>query len=207
MSKYLLSFTAASLMPYETGVIISEYGKYKDWDRVKKSVVEDNIIQKNTLSTRKRIFSELKRRVDNLTKEELEYCQNASSEDINRLIFLSVNKTYKFIKEFMVEVVRKKALMLDYKILNSDYETFFESKAISSEQFQNISDTTRYKIKQVLFKILQEAGIIDNTKTKNIQKIYLNENLIKLIIKGNPQYLKVFLLSDEQIEFFKGKYL
>ncbi len=39
--------------------------------------------------------------------------------------------------------------MFDYKILNSDYESFFESKKYAIEQLENITQNTEYKLKQV----------------------------------------------------------
>ena len=107
----------------------------------------------------------------------------------------------------MTEVISKKVLMFDYKILNSDYETFFESKKYAVEQLENITEATQYKLKQVLFRILEEAMIIDNTKSKNILKPHLSAEVIKLIIKDNPIYLKAFLYTDYEIEKMKERFL
>lgn len=206
-NDYIFSYTAATLMLHETDEVMKKYLEYKDWDKVKNLVVEDNIMQKQSVSSRKRVFAEIKRRIESLTSQQLEYVNEANSSNIRNLIFLSILKTYSFIYEFMTEVISKKVLMFDYKILNSDYETFFESKKYAVEQLENITEATKYKLKQVLFRILEEAMIIDNTKSKNILKPYLSGEVIELIVKDNPIYLKAFLYTDYEIEKMKERYL
>ncbi len=206
-NDYIFSYTAATLMLHETDEVMKKYLEYKDWEKVKDLVVEENIMQKQSVSSRKRVFAEIKRRIESLTSQQLEYVNEANSSDIRNLIFLSILKTYRFIYEFMAEVISKKVLMFDYKILNSDYETFFESKKYAVEQLENITEATQYKLKQVLFRILEEAMIIDNTKSKNILKPHLSSEVIELILKDNPTYLKAFLYTDYEIEKMKERYL
>ena len=206
-NDYIFSYTAATLMLHETNEVMKKYLEYKNWDNVKDLVIEENIMQKQSISSRKRVFVEIKRRIETLSNEQLKYVNKSSSSDIRNLIFLSILKTYRFIYEFMTEVISKKVLMFDYKILNSDYETFFESKKYGVEQLENITEATQYKLKQVLFRILDEAMIIDNTKGKNILKPHLSGEVIELIIKDNPIYLKAFFYTDYEIEKMKERYL
>ena len=206
-NDYIFSYTAATLMLHETNEVMKKYLEYKDWNIVKEIVIEENIMQKQSVSSRKRVFTEIKRRIETLSNEQLEYVNESSSSDIRNFIFLTILKTYRFIFEFMTEVISKKVLMFDYKILNSDYETFFESKKYAVEQLESITEATQYKLKQDLFRILEEAMIIDNTKSKNILKPHLSGEVIKLIIKDNPIYLKAFLYTDYEIEKMKERYL
>ena len=206
-NDYIFSYTAATLMLHETNEVMKKYLEYKDWNKVNEIVIEENIMQKQSVSSRKRVFTEIKRRIETLSNEQLEYVNESSSSDIRNFIFLTILKTYRFIFEFMTEVISKKVLMFDYKILNSDYETFFESKKYAVEQLENITEATQYKLKQVLFRILEEAMIIDTTKSKNILKPHLSGEVIKLIIKDNPIYLKAFLYTDYEIEKMKERFL
>ena len=203
--KYLFTYTTCSLLVPETIEVIKKYQELKDWNKVRELVIEDNILQKNAISSRKRIFSELKRRIESLTNQELSIITQLGDSQLKYLVFLSILKTYRFIYEFMVEVVLQKYLLFDYKILNSDYESFFESKQLNVEQLNQITDTTKYKLKQVLFRMLEEVQIIDDTKNKIIKKPYLDEKLAKVIVLDNPNYLKGFLYNDYEINQIKSK--
>ena len=198
--KYSLSFTAASLAANETQIISKIYLEEREWDIVKRKVVDDNILQKATIATRKREFAEIKKRVSNLNEEELKFFVSSIGDELKHIALLSVYKTYRFIFDFAVEVIRRKYLLFDYEILDSDYEKFFESKKLSYEKLNTISQKTCYKIKQVSFKIFEQSGILDSVKTKNIKKPYLSNNLIEVIVKDDPKYLKGFLYSDQDID-------
>lgn len=198
-SKYLLSYTAVSLQAYEAEIIANLYNETLDWDGVAKSVVEDDALQKGTISTRKREFVEFKKRLQTLTTEQLAYYEEATSSDVKNLTMLSCFKLYAFIFDFATEIMRNKLLLFDFQIMNSDYESFYESKCVAYDNLNTISDSTRYKLKQVMFKMFEQAGFIDSVKNKNIQKPYLSEELIKLIVQDDPKYLSAFLYSDNEI--------
>jgi len=198
-SKYLLSYTSASLLPYESEIIANLYNKTQDWQSVRISVVEDNALQKGTLSTRKREFIELGNRLKTLTPPQLSYYEHASSSDVKNLTMLSCFKLYQFIYDFSTEIMRRKLLLFDFQILNSDYESFYDSKRVAYDNLNTISEGSQYKLKQVMFKMLEQAGFIDSVKSKNIQKPYLSEELIKLIVEDDPKYLGAFLYSDNEI--------
>ena len=93
--------------------------------------------------------------------------------------------------------------MFDYSILDSDYIRFIESKTLSSKKLQTITDKTQYKIKQVIFKILEQSTLIDSSKTRNIQKPYISEELQNIIMKQSSKYLAVFLYSNTDIQNVK----
>ena len=198
-SKYLLSYTTLSLQAYETELVANLYRETLDWEMVRKNVVEENTLQKGTLSTRKREFREFKKRVQTLTQKQLEYYEEATSSEVKNLAMLGCFKLYDFISDFAIEVMRNKLLLFDFQLINSDYEAFYDSKSVAYDNLNTISDATQYKLKQVMFKMFEQAGFIDSVKSKNIQKPYLSEELIKLIIDDEPKYLKCFLYSDNEI--------
>ena len=72
-NSYIFSYTAATLMLHETHEVIKKYLEFRDWDKTKDFVIEENVMQKQSVSSRKRVFIEIKRRIESLTSEELEY--------------------------------------------------------------------------------------------------------------------------------------
>lgn len=197
--KYLLSFTAVSLQSYESEIIANLYRETLDWDSVARSVIEDNALGKGTIATRKREFIEFKKRLQALTPEQLSYYERATSSDVKNLTMLSCFKLYQFIYDFATEIMRNKLLLFDFGLINSDYETFYDSKRVAYDNLNTISESTQYKLKQVMFKMFEQAGFFDSAKTKNIQKPYLGEELIKLIVQDDPKYLTAFLYNDNEI--------
>lgn len=199
MAKYILSYIAVPLSAYELETIAKLYCETKDWRYISKCIVDENILQKGKISSRKRLFIELKKRIQTLTDAQLSFFTNASSSDAKNMAILSCFKLYGFIYDFAVEVMRR-------KLLESDYEAFYESKRVAYENLNEISDSTQKKLKQVMFKIFEQAGFIDSVKTKLIQKPYLSEEMIRLIVEDDPKYLSAFLYSDADIKTLKMRF-
>lgn len=206
MSDYTLSFTAASLMSFETEQIAQLYSIHNDWKIVQNLVVDENIMQKGTISTRKREFAEIKKRLGDISSGELDFILDATTDELKLYCLYLCAKSYRLIFEFIVEVIREKYLMFDYAILNSDYVRFIESKTASSQKLQKITEKTQYKIKQVIFRILEQSTLIDSAKSKNIQKPYISTELEKAVATNNPKYLALFLYPNSDIQMVKKEF-
>ena len=197
--KYILSFTTMSLNVYETQEVAKLFLKHQSWDEVRKIIIDENYLQKSAMSTLKRQFIEIRKRINNLTEEELEYLAQNDYE-AKYVVMLSAFKTYKMIYDFAVEVMREKYFKGDLKILESDFENFIESKKLAYENLNTVTDSTKYKLRQVMFKMFEEAELITSTKEKIIKKPLLSRNLCKIIKNDDENYLKAFLLSKDEIE-------
>lgn len=193
------------MLPYETKEISLLYNQIKNWKEVEQKVLEDNLLQRNSLSTRKRVFSELKKRINNFNEDELKYFNTASMEDVKVLSFIGCLKTYRFIYEFVIEVIREKFLIFDYQLEPCDYTSFLESKMALSKKLSSVSETTQKKLRQVLYNILAEVGLIENIKNPYITKPLLSESIIKLLINDDEKLLKALLLNDSEIEYYKAE--
>jgi len=206
VSNYILSYTTASLSAYESEVVADLYVASQDWERVRSLVLDDNVLQKGSLTGRKRLFTELKKRLETLTPEQLAFYEGASGSDVKNLTMLSCFKLYQFIYDFSTEIMRKKLLLFDFQVINSDYESFYDSKRVAYDNLNTISEATQKKLKQVMFKMFEQAAFIDSVKNKNIQKPYLSESLIELIVRDDPKYLSAFLYSDNEINEYIKRY-
>lgn len=190
--KYSLSFTAASLRIYDTFLV----GEAMAGENYR---VVDEEIGNGKPATGKRIRVELLKRLKTLTLDQLSFLLEAGLDEARKMAFIAVCKTYPFVYEFAVEVLREKMFQLDYQITEGDYFAFYNRKKESHPELEEISDHSKGKIRQVLFKILEEAKIIDNTKSKNIQPQFLSTEFQTLLQEDDPDLLRVFFLTDQEI--------
>ena len=56
-----------------------------------------------------------------------------------------------------------------------------------------------------MFKILEQVGLIDSIKSKQIVPQFLDNKLIDLIVEDNIAWLKIYLMSDMDINSQKIK--
>jgi hypothetical protein len=96
-------------------------------------------------STGKRIFSELNSRIENLTREQLELLVRGDLNAQKQIAFLAVCKTYDFIRDFTVEVLREKMLVFDYEITEGDFISFYRRKTDLYPEMEKLTDLTQKK--------------------------------------------------------------
>ena len=196
---YQLSMTAAALRYHEAKIVAELFIEIGDWNLTQNQVLSENLLQKSTSVTAKREFGEIKNRLMTLTSDQLRAFTTANLTELKYLAFLSCIKYYRLLNDFMTEVVRTKIQMFDYQILESDWANFIESKKQHIDKIGHSSESTLKKIRQVIFKMLADTGIIDDIKMKIIQPPLLDRAFTTLVCLDNPNLLAAFLMSDTDI--------
>lgn len=201
-SKYKMSFTTGGLFFNESLQVAELYDKIYDrrchcWQETRDQVLSENLLQARTESSAKRRVREICSRLKLLTKDQLQLLISGSRQEQQYLLWIAVCKRYCFIREFMVEVVREKYLRMDLHLQPQDYEIFFEDKAEWHEELEKLRDSTRAKLRQVLFKIMREAEIISHENM--IVPGLLTEQLTKVLAADNPSWLAALPVSDMDI--------
>jgi len=198
-SKYILSFTAASLRLNEMVKVskAAQEDDITDLSMVKESGVVFGSVKNRTTD---REFREIRKRLEKLTPEQKNILILGDLNSQKQIAFLAVCKHYAFIRDFAIEIVRDKVLVFDYQLHESDYNSFINSKILLHPELEEFSESTRKKAKQVMFRILEQAGIINNAIEKTIQPQILQQDVINAVFKEDPIWLKIFMMSDRDIK-------
>lgn len=197
---YTFSFTGASALIAETLVIAEEYQRLKDWKAVRKSLMDNNLLNKVKQATFTRELQEIKKRLSLLTPDQLEVLIHGGLDDAKSMILLSLAKAYPFLNDFIVEVLRGKYLLFDKVLTETDYTKFFNTKNLSHSELNEITEKTARKVKQRIFTILEQVGLITQTKNGTILKPFLGKRVIEVILEDDASFLTAFLMSNEEIK-------
>lgn len=192
--KYRLSFIAASLRVPE----MAEMARMCLNEGLE-NITKETLLKGRSSKTAVRELTELKIRIGTLTEQQLSLLAQGDVLAQKQLSLLAVCKAYAFIRDFVVEVVREKALVFDYQMTGGEYATFLRRKTEERPELEAVSESTMYKIKQVTFKMLEQAGIIDSVKSKRINPQIVDEQVIKAVVEDDPEWLKIYLLSDMEV--------
>ena len=198
-SKYILSFTAASLRLNEMVKVAkaAQEDDITDLDTVKESGVVFGSVKNRTTD---REFREIRKRLETLTPDQKNILIHGDLNSQKQIAFLAVCKHYAFIRDFAIEVIRDKVLVFDYQLHESDYNSFINNKISLHPELEKFSESTRKKAKQVMYRILEQAGIINNAVEKTIQPQILQQDVINALHKEEPMWLKIFMMSDRDIK-------
>ena len=196
--KYTLSFTAGGLFYSESVKIAELYFDMRDWPAVRAHVLDQNVLQARTVNSAERVCREVLSRLKLLTDDEQKILIEGSRQEQNHVLWLAVCQRYQFICDFAVEVLREKYLHLDLELSHVDYDAFFNGKAEWHDELEGLAESTRKKIRQVVFRMLREADLLSRHNV--INPAMLTPHVAKTIHRDSPAYLHIFPVSDHEIE-------
>jgi len=193
-TKYRMSFTVGGLFYQEAVSAADLFIKSKDWAKVRKEILKTNLFQARTVRSLEIICREVLSRLKLLSLEQLKIIQDGSRQEQLQMLWIAVCKRYSFIRDFAIEVIREKFLLMDYAITEEDYTIFFDTKAEWHEELEKLKDSTKKKLKQVLFRILREAEI--TSEANIILPSILTKRVAKVLFSDKSGLYIVLPVSD-----------
>lgn len=177
--KLNMSFTVGSLLTRESMQFIELYNKRQDWIEAKREAVKTNTLQTRKISSCQRIVTELYSRLKLLNPKELNLLINGSRIDQSHILWLALCRKYRFIHDFATNVIKNKLIRFDFQLKDSDFNLYFDSQELIYPELEKISEKQKNKLRQILFRSLKEAGLVD--KNKLIKQFIASRELIEAI--------------------------
>jgi hypothetical protein len=196
---YNFAFTGAS-MKFHDFMRLANYVEENQIDVEEETLDPNVIMRRSNTRTNKREFQELIKRYKLLTPTQRIALLDMDVDGQKQIAMVAICKLYTFIRDFIVEVVREKFLALDFKLTDGDYQSFFNRKIELHPELEQFSESTVKKARQVTWRILEQAGLINNTKDRIILPQFVNQRVIEVIVQDNPALLKIFLTTDRDIK-------
>jgi hypothetical protein len=193
-----MSFTTGSLFHRESVKLVALYLDLGDWNSVRDKVIAENLLQTRTLNTLKRVCREVISRLKTLSSGELELLIEGGHQEQAYLLWLAVCRRYRFIADFAVEVLRERFITLKADLTYEDFDSFFNRKSEWHSELDEITPTTRSKLRQVLFKILREADLL--TANNMINAAMLSPRLLDVIPQGSRRDVLYFPVFDSDLK-------
>jgi|SRR5690554_4344323 len=131
-------------------------------------------------------------RLSTLSEKELNLLVKGDAEEQGLIAFITFARAYRFFNDFMMEVVREKVTVFDFVLTDMDYNIFFNRKALDHPEVERLATSTQKKVRSVMFKVMEEAGILNNTSERKIQVPLLSTKL-RNVLADNLQNLLLLL--------------
>lgn len=196
--RYRLSFTTGGLFPREAPLVVERYLTLRDWSRTREQLCQDNLLQVRTAASASRIGKELIARLELLDGDELAELLVATPRDRGYLLWAAACRRYAFIRDFAVEVLREYHLLLRRQLALSDFDAFYQAKALWHPELEDLALSTQRKLRQNLLRMLREADLLSDRG--QIQPARLTPRLAQLLARQGPEALFIFPATDQEIQ-------
>ncbi|NCB40062.1 MAG: DUF1819 family protein [Erysipelotrichia bacterium] len=180
---------AGSLLFTESRIIAQLFLEECDDSVWKQKLFSDNILQKRSQATIKRLVSLIKNRLNTLNPDAWKLIATGSFDAANQMLLASAIKHSRLLGDFMLKVVKAHISLFHNQISILDWDKFLEECSHIDSQVSQWSDSTKEKLGQVVFRVLAEAKILENTRSKKILPFFLSPEVKSLLLKNNENYV------------------
>lgn len=198
-SPYSFSFISGALYLSESLAVARLLSELGDWDQVSRAASVQNVLRQRTQASQVRILREIRYRLEAYTPKEIQFLLQASQSDQRLMLFVAVCERFRFIREFVLEVLETKFQRLDHPLRASDFNIFFDRKGMEAAEVEALSDKSRAKIRQVMIRMLAEAGFLNNTTSKLLQRPIPGKELARLWAHASPGRFRFLLVSNADL--------
>jgi hypothetical protein len=171
-----------------------------DWTRTKAAVLERNALQTRSVSTAKRLESELRQRLQRLNGPQLKLLARGSSDERSAMAWLAVLKRIQIAADLTREVLAGKLGSQDPELRRSDMAAFFEDCERDHPELAALAPSSQQKVRSALLQMLRDAGLLVGKAGKGgtlgtVQRPLLSPQVQELVTSDDPALLAGFLLQ------------
>lgn len=188
---YKMSFTSGGLFLTESVTVAGMHRSGEDWKDTLERALQEGATSLPKAASNRRTLREIVNRLMTLHDDEVRFLiDDAGRQEQQYLLWVATCRAYRFVREYAVEVICDRFLSYQLELPLESFDIFFEAKAEWDDGLASISDSTRNKLRQILFRMMREAGVVSDDH--RIQSTFLSAQLRALIEATNPADLAIF---------------
>lgn len=198
VEPYRLSFTTGGLFLNESVDAAQRYMQMGSWTLVRDALRSENALQVRTAAAALRMSKEVVARLETLSQDEIGFLVGCSVADQAHLLWSAVCRRYVLVRDFARDVLRERFVLMRRKLQLSDYDAFYNQKALWHPELDALAPSTQSKLRQNLFRMMRDAGYIN--AQHDITSALLTSELASLLVRQGADALLVYPVSDADIK-------
>jgi hypothetical protein len=175
--RYLGDLIGGSLMLRESQILAGLMLKEPTASEWNEAIVDENILQKPSAASAKRNASTIKKRLSGLNNRFLEKLAYCGTDEASQLMFAATLINSPLLADFMRTVVVDAIQMYRESLTVDDWHHFWQDRCRLYPALGEMSEASTYKVSQVAFKLIADAGYIDSTKNKQLLNVYISQDV------------------------------
>lgn len=186
---YNSSIVSGSLLMEESRKIADLLLKKIDADQWYQAIVVENLLQKRSPVTAKKQARLIKNRLILMDKALWSLVRDGSSQVASQALLSAAIKHSRLLGDFMNTVLQQHWQTFIKKIDLKDWNLYLEQCAQIDPGVDIWKETTRSKLKQIVFRILAEAKYIENTRSCKLIPVSLTPEIKSYLVKNKEDYV------------------
>jgi hypothetical protein len=187
--KYSGDIVAGSLLIAESRKIAKLLIEGVDDKAWHNAIVIENILQKRSPVAAKRQAILIKNRLTLMKPDLWELVHKGKSDISIQALLASAIKHNRLLGDFLGQVVHEHWRTFKPEINVKDWKYFFETCSQVDPEILKWTESTRSKLKQIVFRILAESKYIDKTRSGQIQSVRVLPKIKQYLTQNSEDYV------------------
>ena len=186
---YIANITAGALLIPESRKIADLMIREVADEEWKKAIEEENILQKLSVSSSKRVASFIKSRLGMMDSDLWKMVRDGDGILTTQALFASAIKHCRILGDYLDIVVREQFRTLEDKLTPSLWEEFVVSCKQRDSSMKDFPPSTAKKMRSVVHKILVEGGYLLSTHNWTLKRIEIMPEIMDYLRNNNETYV------------------
>ncbi|HOY65919.1 MAG TPA: DUF1819 family protein [Candidatus Ozemobacteraceae bacterium] len=186
---YNADMVAGALLERESRIIAKLLLDGVGQDSWRERLLQDNPLQKRSLKTILRQAGLVRNRLDLLDAAGWRLIVRGASDTVRQLLLAACIKHNRLLGDYLLTVVREHIRLFEKTLNPRAWSTYIEELAHRASVVATWSPSTKRKLGQVTHKILAEAGIIDNSRSRKFIPFFLSPEVGSYLENRDETYI------------------
>lgn len=186
---YKANITAGALLVPESRKIADLMLKDVSEDEWARAIEEENILQKLSVSSAKRIANLIRSRLELMTPELWGMVKDGGAQTATHAVFAAAIKHSRILGDYLDLVVREQFRRLEEHLTPRLWENFLQTCKRRDPLMQDFSPSTARKMRSVVHNILSEVGYIKDARSWELQKVEIDSEVMDYLERHDEHYV------------------
>lgn len=195
---YNAEITAGSLLLKESRAIVQLLLQDADDNAWHEAIIVENRLQKTSPASARRMAKLIRKRLELMPRELWGLVANGTTEVATQSLLAAAIKHSRLLGDFMLQVLRRHYKEFNPTLLPREWDSFLVECTHIDPAVATWSQSTKNKVGQVIYRILAEAGYLDNTRSLTLQPVLVAPEVSRFLHAHNEKYvLKCMEIAHE----------
>lgn len=187
---YDCDLTGGSLMVRESRMIAQLLLRNTNEEQWHQLIQVENVLQTKTPATARRYATTIRKRLAPLAPDFWRALYEGDDELATQVAFCSVLERNLLLVEFMETVLRDAYVSQVEQLASYAWTDFLEERSQRDPALADLKESSKSKMKRVVFRTLAEAGYLKSTRKRELQRVVVRAELKRLLEEHGKQRIK-----------------
>ncbi|MDR0705753.1 MAG: DUF1819 family protein [Planctomycetaceae bacterium] len=184
---YSAEITAGSLKVMESRVIAGLLLDEIDDAAWKSALVKENVLQTRSPQTAYRLAQLIRNRLETMSPDLWKLVRDGNKLVATHACLAATVKRNAIVADFLRFVVHDQLRRYEVKLTNRDWIEFIYDCQCRVPNLPEWQESTIIRMRSSVFQILEQAGYIDNTISRQLQYIHIADEVLQFLCENNEQ--------------------